>query len=75
MHPERTEKEKTICGATFYNIPKTCAFMGGLIHPETIKAKIRGKKLKALKLSREFWIKPEWALEYLRTLENTNKKK
>lgn len=73
MHLERTEKEQTICGETFYNIPKVCAFMGGLIHPETIKAKIRGNKIKAVKLNRELWIKPEWALDYLKTLENKKK--
>lgn len=68
------EKETNICGETYYNVPKICAFMGGLVHPETIKAKIRSGKLKAIKLKRELWAKPSWIIDYMKSLENTEKK-
>lgn len=67
------EKEKTICGETFYNVPKICAFMGGMIHAETVKSKIREKKLKAIKLNRELWSKPSWVVDYLKKLESSSK--
>lgn len=67
------EKELTICGETYYNVPMIKKFMGGTIHVETIKSKIREKKLKAIKLNRELWAKPSWIIEYIKKLETAVK--
>lgn len=66
-------KELLICGEKYYNVAKIREFMGGTIHTETIKAKIRAGKLKAVKMTRELWAKPSWVIDYMKTLETAKR--